>query len=77
MKKNFYLDVLIFVSCLICLVTGIQMDFHLFSGREQKMFFTEIHRWSAYIFAVGLLLHIAWHAKWISYAAKNCIGKSR
>jgi len=75
MKKNFYLDVLLFIACLVCVITGIQLDFHLFQGREQKMFFTEIHRWSGYIFAVGLLLHLAWHAKWIAFAAKKSIGK--
>ena len=29
MKKNFYLDVVLFLSGLICIVTGIMLDFHL------------------------------------------------
>lgn len=32
MKKNFYLDLLLFVSGLVCLITGIVLDFHLFGG---------------------------------------------
>lgn len=72
MKKNFYLDVVIFLACLVCVVTGIHLDFHLFSGREQKMLFTEIHRWNGYIFAVGLLVHLPHGAtsRWISACAR-------
>lgn len=32
MKKNFYLDLLLFVSGLLCIITGIVLDFHLFGG---------------------------------------------
>ena len=43
-KKNFYLDVVLFVACLTCIVTGVVMDFHLFSGgREVKHLLKEVH----------------------------------
>ena len=32
MKKNFYMDLLLFVSGLVCIITGIVLDFHLFGG---------------------------------------------
>lgn len=75
MKKNFYLDILIFLFCLACVITGIQLDFHLFQGREEKILFTGIHRWTGYLFGAGLLLHLVWHAKWVAVASKQCIKK--
>ena len=32
MKKNFYMDLLLFVSGLVCIIMGIVLDFHLFGG---------------------------------------------
>ena len=47
MKKNFYLDLLLFFSGLICIATGIVLDFHLFAGlgngRAVKEIVTNIH----------------------------------
>mgnify|MGYP000022452493 CR=1 FL=1 len=43
MKKNFYLDLLLFLSGLVCILTGIILDFHLLhymgagSGRASKV----------------------------------------
>lgn len=74
-KKNFYLDMALFAACLICVGTGLVMDFHLFSGgREIKMLLRELHTWSGYIMGVGLLLHVAWHVRWIKAAAKQVLG---
>lgn len=76
MKKNFYLDVVLFIACLTCIITGVVMDFHLFSGgREVKMQLRAVHLWAGYIMGVGFLLHIAWHTGWIKYAAKQVLGK--
>jgi len=58
MKKNFYLDLLLFVSGLLCIVTGIVLDFHLFAGlgggRALKGIITNIHTYSGYVMMVGL-----------------------
>lgn len=76
MKKNFYLDVVLFVACLVCIVTGVVMDFHLVSGgREVKHFLKEIHTWAGYIMGAGFLLHVAWHIQWIKYAGRQVLGK--
>ena len=32
MKKNFYLDILLIICILVCGITGIVLDFHLFGG---------------------------------------------
>ena len=72
MKKNYYLDVLLFVSGLICIVTGIMLDFHLISGgREARFLYKNIHIYSGYIMGIGLLVHLLWHKGWITMATKK------
>ena len=72
MKKNFWLDVILFVSGLVCIVTGIILDFHLIKGgREVIKIFRLVHAYSGYVMAVGILIHLAWHFDWIRNAAKK------
>ena len=74
MKKNFWLDVILFVSGLICIVTGIMLDFHLIEGgREAHRFYRLVHTYSGYVMAVGLLIHLAWHFDWIRGASKKIL----
>lgn len=75
MKKNFYLDLLLLISGVICIATGIVLDFHLFggfgNGRALKDTISTIHTYSGYIMMVGLIFHIIWHWKWIKAVAKK------
>ena len=72
MKRNFILDILLVVGTLLCAVTGIVLDFHLFSGgRSVKMLLLTIHKWSGYGMAVLAALHFAWHWNWLRYAART------
>ena len=72
MKRNFILDILLVVSTLLCAVTGIVLDFHLFSGgRSVKMLLFTIHKWSGYGMAVLAALHFVWHWNWLRYAART------
>ena len=72
MKKNFWLDVILFVSGLICIVTGIILDFHLVEGgREARRVYRLVHTYSGYVMAIGILIHLVWHAAWISGATKK------
>ena len=73
MKKNFYLDLLLFFSGLICLITGIVLDFHLFAGggRAAKDMISNIHTYSGYIMMAGLLFHLVWHWQWVKAVAKK------
>lgn len=72
MKKNFWLDVILFVSALICIVTGIMLDFHLIEGgREARKIYRLVHTYSGYVMAVGLLIHLAWHVDWIKNSARK------
>lgn len=76
MKKNYWLDWILFISGLICIITGLMLDFHLISGgREARLFYRHIHTYSGYIMGVGLLLHLIWHKDWISMATKKILGR--
>ncbi len=76
MKKNYWLDWLLFISGLICIVTGLMLDFHLISGgREARLFYRHIHIYSGYIMGIGLLFHLIWHKDWISMATKKILGR--
>ena len=78
MKKNFTLDTILFLSSLICIVTGIILDFHLVpGGKEMSRPFKLVHTYSGYIMAVGLIFHLAWHTSWIKSAAKKFFGGRR
>lgn len=72
MKKNFWLDVILLVSGLVCIVTGIMLDFHLIEGgREVRRVYRLVHTYSGYIMTVGIIFHLAWHIDWIRNAAKK------
>ena len=73
MKKNFYLDILLFISGLICIVTGICLDFHLFPHGDFGVMrtFRNVHIYSGYIMAAGIIFHVVWHVGWFKSAAKQ------
>ncbi len=76
MKKNFWLDVILFLSALICIVTGILMDFRLISGgREVRFLIRNLHIYSGYVMGIGIIFHIFWHGAWIKNATKNIFVK--
>lgn len=78
MKKNYFLDWLLFICILACLITGILLDFHLIpGGREGRAPFRNVHRYSGYLMAFGVLLHILWHKSWIVTVTRHiCKGKN-
>ena len=76
MKKNFYLDVILFISGIICILTGIILDFHLVQrGSGLSHIVRDFHIYCGYIMAVGLIFHLAWHMNWIKSATKNILRK--
>ena len=79
MKKNFWLDVILFLSGATCICTGIILDFHLLAITDFEILHTlrDVHIYSGYIMAAGIILHIAWHAGWIKSAAKQLFFKDR
>ena len=75
MKKNYILDIVLFISAVVCIVTGVMMDFHIgITGREMKMFITDWHIWSGYIMLLGILIHLFWHWGWIQNVTKLLFG---
>ena len=77
MKKNFWLDVVLFISGLICIATGIMLDFHLLPAGDFEIRHTvkNFHIYSGYVMGVGIIFHIAWHSGWIKSAAKQVFKK--
>ena len=76
MNKNFWIDVILFISGMICIVTGIILDFHLISGgREIFHTLRRIHIYSGYVMAIGIILHVFLHVNWIKTAVKNIFFK--
>lgn len=76
MERNFWINVILFISALICFVTGFLMDFHLVpGGREVRYFVRQAHIYAGYIMAVGVIFHLVWHISWIKSASKNIYRK--
>ena len=73
MRRNFCLDILLFISGLICISTGIILDFHLVTITDFTILhkLRTIHIYSGYCLSVGIVIHIAWHCNWIKAAAKQ------
>ncbi len=78
MRRNFWLDVILFLSGLTCIVTGVMLDFHLMPPGDFSVrhLVRNIHIYSGYIMAVGLILHIAWHGGWLKVAVKQIFKKN-
>ena len=78
MKKNFWLDVVLLISGLVCICTGICLDFHLLPSGDFTIYhkMRHVHIYSGYIMTVGLIFHIAWHGKWLKNSAKQIFKKS-
>ena len=75
MRKNYILDVLLFISACLCILTGIILDFHLFTGgRNAKVLLTNWHSYSGYILLTGLFLHLAWHWGWLQGTTRRLWG---
>lgn len=77
MRKNLGLDVVLFISGLTCIVTGIMLDFNLMPQGDFGIRHTvkNFHTYSGYVMAVGLIFHIVWHGGWIKSATKNVFKK--
>ncbi|MBO4402019.1 MAG: DUF4405 domain-containing protein [Selenomonadaceae bacterium] len=78
MLKNFWLDVALFVSGIICIVTGVMLDFHLLPSGDMdiRRLVRKIHTYSGYVMAVALIFHVAWHGGWLKAAAKQIFTKN-
>ena len=78
MKKNFSLDIILFITALICIITGVILDFHLVpGGKMASRPFKLTHIYSGYIMAVGLIFHIIWHKDWLKSATKKFFSKGK
>lgn len=63
--KNYWMDIILLISGVVCLVTGYVMDFHLTSTREAHVLMKNLHIWTGYIMTIALIFHVIWHMSWL------------
>ena len=90
-KINYWIDVIIAVSFIISLVSGLvlylgpsggyQGGRNPAYGREILLLshheWSELHTWSSIAMAAGAFLHLVWHWKWLVRMTKILITKRR
>lgn len=71
--QNVFLNTGLFIEMLGLIATGVILHFVLPAGSRQETFGTltrhqwgEIHFWIATVFTVFVVIHLCFHAKWIS-----------
>ena len=65
-NKEFILDAILLVLGLVCLVTGIVLDFQIVPRHtEARHLYRDIHTYIGYAMYVGLVIHVVWHKAWI------------
>ncbi len=60
--KNNMINIILLIAGLICIITGIIIDFRLLRIRGLK----DIHIWSGYVMAIGMIIHVVYHKMWIT-----------
>lgn len=74
MKKIFMTDVLLLLSGIICIFTGILMDFHAIpGGKVAKGMYKAVHTYSGYIMAAGLCVHIFFNKERLAVVVKKIL----
>ncbi|MDF2563606.1 MAG: hypothetical protein K0Q53_1 [Massilibacillus sp.] len=63
--KNYWVDIILLISGVVCLGTGYAIDFHLASTREVGMLVKKMHIWTGYIMTIAILLHVILHMSWL------------
>lgn len=71
-KKNFWIDIVLFVLMIVTLVTGIMLklrirEFMGFTGASLKSY----HGWIGIGFVLIIFLHLFLHKGWIKFMFKN------
>lgn len=69
--KNYWVDIILLISGVICIATGYVIDFHMLSTKEQAMIIKHIHVWSGYFMTIAVIFHVIWHMNWL----KNVTGQ--
>ena len=83
-KRNYWIDILMFISIAITAVTGIVLFIILPSGKRSgwetflgitKAIWVDVHTWAGLIFIALVLIHLILHWKWILAMTKNFFRK--
>lgn len=72
-EKNYFIDIVLLIIGVTCLVTGIAIDlkpsFLLALAAPSKLKF--LHIWSGYLFTGLIVLHLLHHVQWIRHMSKG------
>jgi len=60
--KSNMINMILLIAGLICIITGIIIDFRLLRIGGLK----DIHIWAGYIMAMGMIIHVVYHKMWIT-----------
>lgn len=63
--KNYWVDIILFISGVACIGTGYVLDFHLMETREAAMMMKKIHLWTGYTMSFAVLVHLILHISWL------------
>lgn len=63
--KNYWVDIILLISGVVCIGTGYVLDFHLTGTREAAMMMKKIHFWAGYILSFAVIVHLILHFSWL------------
>ncbi len=73
-QKNYWIDIVLLLSGLICVLSGYILDFRLIS-REWIGFYKNLHSISAYLMTIAMILHFIFHWNWMLQVSRQLVGK--
>jgi len=73
MKRNYFLDIALLAVFVVCITTGIMLDFHLINGKGSGLgrLVKNWHIYAGYSMMAGITLHFLWHMSWIRNMTKR------
>lgn len=74
MQKNYWIDIVLLLSGLICVLSGYILDFRLIS-REWIGFYKMLHSYSAYLMTIAMVLHFILHWNWMLQVSRQAFSK--
>ncbi len=69
-QKNYWVDMVLLIAGLICVISGYLLDFHI-GARAYTKLYKDIHSYSAYVMTAALVLHFYYHWSWLKEVSKR------
>lgn len=75
-ERNYWLDIVLILSGLICVISGYLIDFRV-GSREIIGIYKSFHIYSSYVMTAAMALHIGYHFRWLQQATKCSFSDAR